>query len=52
MPFYFYDLEEPETIGVLNQILLDARTDHFKTHKTGTVTGKAERARRSYLAAD
>lgn len=41
MSFYFYDLEEPETIDVLKQILLDAGTDLLKTHKTGTVTGKA-----------
>jgi hypothetical protein len=49
MSFYFYDLEEPETFGVLNQILLDAGTDLSKIHQMGTVRGKAARARRSYV---
>jgi hypothetical protein len=49
MSFYSYDLKEPEIFDVLNQILLDAETDLFKTHKTGTVTVKAVRARRSNI---
>ena len=49
MLFYFYDLEEPEIFGVLNQILLDTVTELRNTHKKGTVPGKAARARRSYI---
>ena len=46
--FYFYDFQEPETCGALNQILLNTGTELCTTHETGTVPGKAARARRSY----
>jgi hypothetical protein len=37
---YLYDVDKPETYGVLNQILQDSGTKVFKTDKTGTVPGK------------
>jgi hypothetical protein len=34
---HFYDLEKPETFGILNLILWDSRPDLFKILKTQTV---------------